>query len=387
MRRATRRRRGATLLVALGLLGPAVAAPAVGAPPVALDSTPPDVPAWPTAPSLASPVHLLVDAATGTVLSAAAADERRPVASTVKMLTAITVRRLAPDLDATIVVGQEVAGVGGASTGVAPGDTLTVEQLLELLLVRSGNDAAVALAVGTAGSVAGFVAEMRRDAATLGLEGTVLASPSGLEDRNMLSARDLAVVATCLLEDPELARIVDLEQVVVPGDGAAPNRNELVLDDPTVTGVKTGFTTAAGNGVVASAERGGRELVAVVLGAQDPAARFADAELLLDHAGEFAVAAPPPAVVGCAGPDPTVATTQELLVPREVPVGATYRSLGCDGEAGTAVVELDGAPLATVDAEVVRGGAASAPAGPDAALGAAVVDTVQSALRALAPEG
>ncbi|MFP5308445.1 MAG: D-alanyl-D-alanine carboxypeptidase family protein [Actinomycetes bacterium] len=239
-------------------------------------------PAWPELPAVDGDAVLLLDADTGQVLGERGADVRRPVASTVKLLTALTVlRRAEPDDEVTI--GSEVVGIGGAGVGLRPGDTWTVEELLTGLLVRSGNDAAVALAVHVGGSVPGFAALLLADATELGLTGVSLVSPSGLDDANRMSARDLGTVARAALDEPTIARIVASERVTLPGRRSEPNRNELVGRYPGATGLKTGFTDAAGYALVASAERDGRRLVAVVLGADSEDSRFDAAERLLDH--------------------------------------------------------------------------------------------------------
>lgn len=350
--------------------------------PVGADA--PQLPDWPRAPAVGASAFLLVDAATGQVLAERDAAARRPVASTVKMLTAITARRLLDDLDAPRVVPSAVADVAGSSTGLRPGDVRTGRQLLEAALVRSGNDAAVALAAIAAGSVDAFVAEMRRDADQLGLDGVVLASPTGLQDQNLLSAADLATIALALLADPVLAEVVALRDVDLPGVGPVATRNLLLLDDPTATGIKTGFTSLAGNSVVASAERDGRTLVAVVLDAADADARFADAAALLDHGTAFDVVPLPVLRVACGGPDARAVPSRRAVV---VPTGAqpdlTGPAPGCAPATATRAVTLDGRTLAEVAVRVER--EAVTGAGGDAAVGRALVDAVQAAMRAASP--
>lgn len=224
---------------------------------------------------------VLMDARTGQVLLARGAEERRPVASTIKMLTALTaVERL--DVATPITVGAEVVGVGGAEVGLSPGATWSVEDLLEALLVRSGNEVAEALAVAASGDRATFVVEMERDARRLGLDGIIITSPSGLDDGNRLSALDLATLARATLAHPVLGPIVGRARVELPTVGVVDNRNLLVGSYAGATGVKTGYTAAAGNAIVASASRDGRELLVVILGSGPDPARFRDAVRLLD---------------------------------------------------------------------------------------------------------
>lgn len=278
---------GAMAAVALLMAAPVSAQPAVAPaplrpPPQLVEPVVPPAPGWPEPPAATATAYVLLDVETGQVLAERDADTRRPVASTVKVLTALTVLRRA-DPDDVVEIGQEVAAVGGAGVGLDPGERWTVRQLLDGLVVRSGNDAAVALAVHVAGTVEEFVSLMRADAEALGLEGLALASPSGLEDANRLSARDLAVVTRAALADPAFRRIAASPDVTLPGLGTQPSRNELLGVYPGATGVKTGFTEAAGYSLVASAERDGRQLVAVVLDSRDADARFDDAARLLDH--------------------------------------------------------------------------------------------------------
>lgn len=225
--------------------------------------------------------YVLVEGASGQILAARHADQQRAVASTVKILTALSVARRT-DLEDQVTVGSEVEGLEGSSAGLAPGDTWKVEELLDALISRSGNDAAEALARHVGGDVDGFLAMMRQDAAELGLGDITMVSASGLDDDNQLSAHDLSLLARAALADEELRPLLGREQVVLPGAGALENRNLLVGRYGGATGVKTGFTQAAGNSLVGSAERDGRELIAVVLGAGDDPARFDAAASLLD---------------------------------------------------------------------------------------------------------
>lgn len=235
----------------------------------------------PDPPAVTAAAWVLMDVGSGQVLAGAAIDEPRPVASTIKLLTALTVIERA-DLDDQVVVSAGVSAGGGAGTSVDPGETRTVRQLLEALLVRSGNDAAEALAVHVGGSVEAFVGLMREDADALGIS-PVLSTPSGLDDANRLSARDVATVARAFAFYPQLMEIAGLASVTLPDVGAVPNRNLLLEQYDDATGLKTGFTTASGYSVVGTAERDGRAVLAVVLGADSAQSRFDDAIALLDH--------------------------------------------------------------------------------------------------------
>jgi serine-type D-Ala-D-Ala carboxypeptidase (penicillin-binding protein 5/6) len=364
----------------------------VVASPAAADLAPPPDPvidqlpaSWPQAPEVTSPVHLLVDAVTGQVLAEQRADERRSVASTIKMLTALAAAdRL--ELDQVVEIGDEVIGVPGASVELEPGERWTVGDLLAGILVRSGNDAAEAVAVAAAGDEAGFLELMEDTARDVGVDlATPLLSVSGLEDDQQLSASDLATLARVLLADPELRVIVGAEEVTLPGREPDENRNLLVGDYPGATGVKTGFTEAAGNSLVGSARRGDLELVVVVLGGGPDPERFQDAAALLDHGFEsFA-----PLELSAAS-TLLVAGGERLL---EVSDTAVVVPTGADAEidlpvpvrapeedAVAASVVVDGASVASIEATVT--GAAPTPVDGAAALGRAVADGAYAALRA-----
>lgn len=273
------------LLVAAAPAAPPAARPAPGLrpPPQLAVASVPD--GWPQAPAATAAAFLLLDADTGQVLAERNADDPRAVASTIKVLTALTVlNRTEPD--DPIVIPARAAGVGGASVGLRTGSIWTVEQLLDGLIARSGNDAATALAIAVGGSVDGFVALMRADAAALGVTDLTLVSPSGLDDDNRLSARALATISRAAMADPRFREVAGRETVTLPGRGVEETRNELLGSYPGATGIKTGFTEAAGYSLVASATRGGRDLIAVVLGSRSPSARFTDAAALLDHGFE-----------------------------------------------------------------------------------------------------
>ncbi|WP_052667434.1 D-alanyl-D-alanine carboxypeptidase family protein [Nitriliruptor alkaliphilus] len=383
------RRAVALLLATLALCAPLPAAAELTPPPQPLIGERPMVAGWPDEPSVGAPVVLLVEAATGQVLVARQADHRRPVASTIKILTALTVADRT-DPDDIIEVGAEVQGLEGASVQLEPGERWTVDQMLTAILVRSGNDAAEALAVAVGDDRAGFLELMREDAASMGLPvgeagGVVVTSPSGLGDGELLSAQDLATLARVLLADDDLRAIVGAREATLPGVGTDVNRNLLVGSYPGATGIKTGFTEAAGNSVVASAARGGRELIAVVLGAGPDPQRFEDAAALLDHGFEAFEATEVAAeliLLVAGGQRQVVLEPTPVTVPVGVPVAAELPVPVRTPEAGhlPVPVRFDGTEVATATA-TVSGEQPPAVAG-GAQLGRAAVDGVYAALRA-----
>lgn len=222
----------------------------------------------------------LVEASTGQILLARGETVRRPVASAIKLVTALVVADAMPPGTA-VSVGEEVRGVEGSSYGLRPGEVRSVEDLLAGLLLRSGNDAAVALAVAVAGTEEAFVDRMAATLADLGIDARP-GSSSGLDDADALSAIELATVARAALTEPRIRGIVSVPLLDVDGIEIE-NRNLFLSDLEGATGLKTGFTSAAGFTLAASARRDGRELIAVVLGASDDLERRRVAARLLDH--------------------------------------------------------------------------------------------------------
>lgn len=226
-----------------------------------------------------------MDDATGTLLWSQRPEARRAPASLTKMMTALVVR--ADDALSTVfLVTPLAASTPGSSMNVVAGQRLTVLQLLYGLLLPSGNDAAVVLAQGTAGSVPAFVAQMNARARAMGLTGTHFVNPHGLDATGHYStALDLATLGRAVLQDPLLAQIVQTRQQIIRApDGRIlfdlHNLNELLGTYPGADGIKTGTTGAAGENLVAADRQNGHQVIAVVLGSTD---RYADARALLNY--------------------------------------------------------------------------------------------------------
>jgi D-alanyl-D-alanine carboxypeptidase (penicillin-binding protein 5/6) len=210
------------------------------------------------------------------------------VASLTKMMTALLTVKGAPPSGHVLVTKAAVSSAG-SKVGVLPlGRHVRVETMLYGLLLPSGNDAAVALAQHVAGSIGAFVKRMNTEAAKLGMGCTRYSSPSGYVDADNFScAADLAVLAHEDLLQPRLAKIVRTSTAVLPfptkgGKLYLYNNNPLLIYHyPGLTGLKTGFTAAAGRCLVATAERGGVRLGVVVLNSRNPGTQ---ARQLLDRA-------------------------------------------------------------------------------------------------------
>jgi serine-type D-Ala-D-Ala carboxypeptidase (penicillin-binding protein 5/6) len=217
---------------------------------------------------------ILIDASDGTVLWAKHQHRRLPIASTTKVMTAIlAMERLGPH--DVVTVDKSVLRVAPFREGLRPGERVEAWKLFYGTLLYSGNDSALALAIGAAGSRSRFVALMNEKAKALGLKETHFRSPSGLIDRdNYSTAWDMASLARYAMWNPRFRAIVRTRVKRVPW--AAPtyakeyvNHNHLIGSYPGANGVKTGWTTKAKHCLVASVRRNGVWLIAVVLGADD----------------------------------------------------------------------------------------------------------------------
>jgi D-alanyl-D-alanine carboxypeptidase len=228
----------------------------------------------------------LVDGRTGEVLASHAAARRLPIASTTKLMTAYVAMQELP-LDKMVRAAPYDPIYGESLLGLRTGQRISVRDLLYGLILRSGNDAAHDLALAAAGSIPRFVAQMNRRAAALGLADTHYANPVGLDQRgNFSSARDLATLSRRLLRIPVFARIADSRSAILRSL-RPPRRistiNELLLDAPWITGVKTGHTFDAGYVLVGSGRRRGVDLISVAVGAPTDEARFSDNLELLEY--------------------------------------------------------------------------------------------------------
>ena len=207
---------------------------------------------------------ILLDANTGRVLYEKDANSRSLVASTTKIMTALIVCEQCNVLD-RVRIPKEAVGIEGSSMYLREGEVLTVQDLLYGLMLRSGNDAAVALAIYCGGTVEGFAELMNDKARLLGMTGTHFENPNGLDSPGHYStARDLAVLAAYAMENPIFAKTVSTRTVTI-GERSLRNHNKLLWQVEGADGVKTGYTKAAGRILVSSAVRQGRRLIAVTI--------------------------------------------------------------------------------------------------------------------------
>ncbi|MBO7310930.1 MAG: D-alanyl-D-alanine carboxypeptidase, partial [Clostridia bacterium] len=217
---------------------------------------------------------ILMDADSGMVMLEKNAHNRMGMASTTKIMTALTVLRLC-DVSKTVSIPREAIQTEGSSVYLCEGEQMTIEQLLYALLLASANDAAVALAVTVCGSVERFADQMNAYAEELGLSDTHFTNPHGLaEDDHYTTAYDLAIISKKALESELLRGIFSTYKHEIPFNGEpnkrlVVNHNKLLRSYDGAIGIKTGFTKSTGRCLVSAAEREGLTLICVTLNAPD----------------------------------------------------------------------------------------------------------------------
>ena len=286
----------ATLALTFGGLALAKKAP-LPAPVAAPAAVAPVLPGFPVPPDVAARAYLLLDVSAGNqVLAAKDMDTPMEPASLTKLMTAYVVfdalKQHRITLDQTFGVSEKAWKMPGSRMFITPKMQVRVEDLIRGMIVQSGNDATMALAEGLAGSEQGFVQKMNDTARTLGMTHTGYRNPEGLTELgHITTARDMALLATRLMADfPEYIKYYAIKQWHYPGtpESNQNNRNLLLFRDPTVDGLKTGHTDAAGYNLVATARRAfpnlpqGRRLLAVVFGTASENARANETQKLLN---------------------------------------------------------------------------------------------------------
>ena len=249
--------------------------------------------AAPQPPSIIGRSWVVGDLTSGQTLAAKLPDERIEPASLTKLMTAYVVfqavreKKLA--LDQQVRVSERAWHAPGSRMFVQPGRPVTVDELIRGMVVQSGNDACIALSEAVAGVEEVFVQLMNREAARLGMKNTNFTNVSGLPDaRHYSTAQDLYIVAAALIRDfPDLyGQYYSLKEFRY-NNITQPNRNRLLWIDPSVDGVKTGHTEAAGYCLVASSKRGERRLLSVLLGSSSEATRAQESQKLLNWGFQF----------------------------------------------------------------------------------------------------
>lgn len=227
---------------------------------------------------------LIVDNISGKVLYKAGNGEKRPIASLVKIMTALVLLEH-KSLDEKVFVSEKAASVGENSMGISSGEVYSLRELFYGMLLNSGNDAATAIAEGVAGDINTFVEWMNIKAEELGLANSYFADPSGLDDSSFSTAEDLAVLAHYALQYEEFREAVRTVEKELPYSDSHKyiplyNQTNLLTTYPGVAGVKTGYTEEAGLCLVTYAVNDGVELIGVVLNSID---RKGDMILMLDE--------------------------------------------------------------------------------------------------------
>lgn len=326
---------------------------------------------------IAAPSAVLMEAATGTVLYEKDAHTPLPPASVTKIMTLLLVMEALDagriGWDDTVTASEAAAAKGGSQVYLEAGEQMSLQEMLKSVVVVSANDCATALAEHVAGSEAAFVELMNRRAQELGMENTHFVNCTGLDDEpdaetHLTTAYDIALMSRALLKHDEIRDYTTIwMDSVRNGEFGLANTNKLVRFYQGTTGLKTGYTSAAGHCLSASAERDGVEFIAVVLHCATSGERFQAAKQLLDYGfANYTLAQPDPETE--IPPVPVVLGTAEAIVPvpdNDDPVliekgqaaGITTRVEVADQvrapveagqRLGTLTLQSDGAPLAAI---------------------------------------
>jgi D-alanyl-D-alanine carboxypeptidase (penicillin-binding protein 5/6) len=249
--------------------------------------------AAPQPPSIVGRSWMVGDMSSGQVLTAQKSDERIEPASLTKIMTGYVVyqalREKKIGLEQQVNVSERAWRAPGSRMFIQPRRPVTVDELIRGMVVQSGNDACIALAEAVAGNEEVFVQMMNREAARLGMKNTRFMNSTGLPDpQHYTTANDLYLLTTALIRDfpTEYAQYYSQKEFRY-NNITQPNRNRLLWLDPSVDGVKTGHTEAAGYCLIASSNRGGRRLVSVLLGSTSESTRAQESQKLLNWGFQF----------------------------------------------------------------------------------------------------
>jgi len=239
---------------------------------------------------ISAPSAILMEKETGTVLYEKDADRKLEPASVTKVMTILLIAEAVEagtlKLDDMVTASAEAAGMGGSQVFLKEGEQMSADEMLKCIVVSSANDAAVAMAEHIAGTEQAFVARMNKRAAELGCANTNFTSCTGLLDdaSHLTTARDVAVMSRELLRHGWIRKYTTIWMDTIRGGAfGLSNTNKLIYYYKGATGLKTGFTRAAGYCLSATAERDGVEYIAVVMGCADSKGRFESAKTLLSY--------------------------------------------------------------------------------------------------------
>jgi len=246
----------------------------------------------PEAPSIAAKAYILMDHNSGIILAANNENEKRSPASLTKLMTSYVVfKRLKEEfitLDDEVKISEKAWRTGGSKSFIEVGKMIKLEDLLQGMIIQSGNDASVALAEHVAGSEGTFVLFMNDYAQQIGMENTRFENASGLpHDDQYTTAKDMALLSSAMIRDFPVYYEWYSQKEFTYNNITQTNRNKLLFTDSTVDGLKTGWTQKAGYCLVTSANRVDMRLISVVLGSDSPAIRTSETEKLLDYGFRF----------------------------------------------------------------------------------------------------
>ena len=244
-------------------------------------------------PNLAVKAYLLQDFNSGNIVASSKKDDRIEPASLTKIMTAYlsfdALQHGHLKLDQTLPVSEKAWKIEGSKMFIDPKVAVTVDELLHGMIIQSGNDASITLAIAVAGSEEQFADMMNKQAAKLGMTGTHFMNATGLPDKqHYTTAQDLMLLATALIRDfpLEYKRLYSVKEYTY-NKITQPNRNRLLWLDANVDGMKTGHTDSAGYCLIASAKHGESRLVSVVLGAANETMRATESQKLLNYGFQF----------------------------------------------------------------------------------------------------
>ena len=244
-------------------------------------------------PELAVKAYLLKDFNSGTDIVSYKKDDRIEPASLTKIMTAYVtfdaIQHGQLKLEQILPVSEKAWKIEGSKMFIEPNKPVTVDELLHGMIIQSGNDASITLAIGVAGSEEQFAEMMNKQAVKLGMTGTHYMNATGLPDKDhYTTANDLATLASALIRDfpQEYKRLYSVKEYTY-NKITQPNRNRLLWIDPTVDGMKTGHTETAGYCLIASSKHDSTRLVSVVLGAANEAMRATESQKLLNYGFQF----------------------------------------------------------------------------------------------------